>query len=298
MLGLKFPRKQTLYPSKRGIPQFGAKIFYLIAFLIPISACFTFSATGSSDSLKSEYREIKTQIIHITNLKKVVACNDYGNITAEVMSDSSECIKIIKRTKAWDSSNAQRALDNVKVIMEQDSINGILYIRTKNTRSDGFSLFHFLFGKLGGENDADVSYYLSIPSTTNLDLRTINGSIYVRDWSANLNVSTTNGNIKLDSIAGPLNLTSTNGNILVSIPHDVLSEGLTASTVNGSITIYCPSTICVDLGIQSVTGNIRIDFSITLSEWASWRNFTGKIGEGGSPWRVYTTNGDIRILRY
>ena len=131
-----------------------------------------------------------------------------------------------------------------------------------------------------------------------INVGTTNGSITVEDATGELKAGTTNGGIRVDRFQGRVAASTTNGNI--KLEGLSFKDGLSAETTNGSITlaVSSPETLNADLRARTTNGSVTVDFPITLQNLkGSKKHIEGKIGQGGSPIELETTNGSIRLTK-
>ncbi len=142
-----------------------------------------------------------------------------------------------------------------------------------------------------------VSYEVYVPARTDLTLESTNGGLEVEGITGRLNLETTNGVISLRAVGGSIDAETTNGAITVSLEGSRLSDaGLRARTTNGSVRLNVPEDFNADLEVSTVHGGIDLDFPVTVRGRIG-RRITTKLGNGGPPVTVETTNGGVSIRR-
>ena len=142
-----------------------------------------------------------------------------------------------------------------------------------------------------------VSYRLSVPAQTSVDLRTVNGGIAIRDVEGQIAFRTTNGGVKLARLAGEVRGRTVNGGVNVEL--DGLTwrgEGLDVQTQNGGVKLAIPADYSARLETGTVNGRIRVDFPMTVQGRID-RELEATLGAGGPTLRVRTTNGGVSIGR-
>ncbi len=130
------------------------------------------------------------------------------------------------------------------------------------------------------------------------DLGSTNGTITVEGGSGELEADTTNGDIRISRFEGRIEADTTNGNI--RLEGVSVKGGLEAGTTNGSITVSfaSPETLNADLSAHTTNGHITVDFPVTLKALRqSKRHVEAKIGQGGLPIELGTTNGSITLTK-
>jgi len=130
--------------------------------------------------------------------------------------------------------------------------------------------------------------------------RTSNGSITVDGLQGTFDGSTSNSSIKgrIEKMPGgaPLKADSSNGSIDLSLP-DYKGQPMDIDTSNSSITLRLPAGINADLRASTSNSSLSNEFEMTSTGVISKNRIEGKIGSGGGPIRVSTSNGSIRIQK-
>jgi hypothetical protein len=70
---------------------------------------------------------------------------------------------------------------------------------------------------------------------------------------------------------------------------------LRVQTVNGSIVLGLPAGAQATLAVQCRNGDFHSDFPVSMLGAYTPREFHGRLGTGGTPVRLSTTNGSIHI---
>ena len=142
-----------------------------------------------------------------------------------------------------------------------------------------------------------VNYRLHVPHQLTAQLHTENGGIDLSRLSGKIDAETTNGGLHLDQLAGDINATTTNGGLEISLSGDHwLGAGLTARTTNGSVNLRAPSAYSAHLTAETTNGAVSVNFPITVQGTIRNRIETN-LGQGGTPLRLETTNGNVSITR-
>ena len=150
---------------------------------------------------------------------------------------------------------------------------------------------------LGQRESWHVSYELSVPSQTNLSLKSTNGGVSIRDVEGRLEFTTTNGGVKLANIGGDVRGRTTNGGVDIEL--DGVSwrgEGLDVQTSNGGVKIAIPDDYSAQLQVGTTNGGMNSDFPMTVKGRLN-RDIDATLGGGGAPIRVRTSNGGVRITK-
>ncbi len=109
---------------------------------------------------------------------------------------------------------------------------------------------------------------------------------------SSLDVSTSNGSIHITDVTGSLRLTTSNGSIVV---RNCGASELHAHSSNGAIEIGVPRGLNANLYARTSNGRIYADVDVATHHLAA--NFLeGRIGTGGPPIDLQTSNGSISLL--
>jgi Putative adhesin len=133
-----------------------------------------------------------------------------------------------------------------------------------------------------------VSYRLYVPRALNMNLRTTNGGISIRDIDSK-------GGVKLVAVNGDVKGQTTNGGVDIDLDGSFWSgEGLDVETTNGGVNLRVPENYSARLQASTDNGGINVD---GVNQSRRNRDITAQLGSGGAPIRVRTTNGGVRLTR-
>lgn len=142
-----------------------------------------------------------------------------------------------------------------------------------------------------------VDYRLRVPRQVRLErLRTVEGSITVREIEGSVDSSTLNGNIEQRNISGSVVARAINGNVAVSLralPERAAPVQL--DTVNGHIFLSLPARANADLLLTTVAGRVDSCYTFTVSDVPGDTTLRTRLGRGGTTVRLRTIRGDIRV---
>ena len=130
--------------------------------------------------------------------------------------------------------------------------------------------------------------------------RTSNGSISVDGLEGGFEAQTSNSSIK-GRVAKlpegrPIKAESSNGSIDLSFP-DYKGQPMDIDTSNSSVTLRLPAGVNADLRASTSNSTITSEFEMSSTGTMSKTRMEGKIGSGGGPIRVSTSNGGVRIQK-
>jgi len=146
-----------------------------------------------------------------------------------------------------------------------------------------------------------VSYEIFVPRRSDLSLQAHNGGISISDVSGRIDFKTLNGGVTLRRVGGAVRGSTTNGGVHVELA-GVRWDGdeLNVKTTNGGVNIAMPNNYSAHLETSTVNGNVSSDFpmNVPLTERGRMpKDISVDLGSGGSPIRVTTTNGGVRVAR-
>ena len=151
--------------------------------------------------------------------------------------------------------------------------------------------------KMERDRSWSVSFRLSVPTATGLDLQSTNGGITIADVKGDIDFRTTNGGVRLEGLAGAVKGRTTNGGVTVVLAGATWDgAGLEAKSTNGGVTIMVPDGYAARLETGTTNGGMRVDFPITVQGRLGKRLATD-LGGGGPPITVMTTNGGVTVKR-
>jgi hypothetical protein len=144
-----------------------------------------------------------------------------------------------------------------------------------------------------------VSYRVNVPRQNDLELNASNGGITINGVSGNIRFETTNGGVRLSDLAGDVRGATRNGGLNVALNGSMWDgTGLDVQTANGGVTLAIPEGYNAELTTRTVNGGFHFDYPLTLEgELSPRRGISTRLGAGGPPVNVRTTNGGLRINR-
>ncbi len=151
--------------------------------------------------------------------------------------------------------------------------------------------------RTGRDESWSVSYWLSVPHRSDLEMSTTNGGISVDDVTGHLSFRTTNGGVTLRNVGGDVRGRTTNGGVKVELSGTEWDgSGLDVQTTNGGVRVAIPEGYNAELVSGTTNGGLRVDFPITVSGRID-RRLRTELGRGGATIRAVTTNGGVVISR-
>ncbi len=142
-----------------------------------------------------------------------------------------------------------------------------------------------------------VQYRIKVPQDCLLSrISSVNGGLHISGIPNARELHSVNGNLDILDSAGKIKAHTTNGNIHVELRRFDDAQSLSAETVNGSVLLELPRDAGGTLDIATMNGDFRSEIPVTLEGSFSPRGFHGTLGRGGSPVRVRSVNGGIRVV--
>jgi hypothetical protein len=155
---------------------------------------------------------------------------------------------------------------------------------------------------------------LRIPLASDVDLRSENGSVIVRETEGKLTIVTDKGNIEAVGIRGALDVESghgdlkvdgtvtavrldtRSGNVQAQINHgSTMDSGWIVRTGDGNVDLGLPAGFSADLDVQAMDGNIHLDFPVAGTGSERQSRIRGPINGGGQHLELHSDKGNIMV---
>lgn len=131
-----------------------------------------------------------------------------------------------------------------------------------------------------------------------IDVTTANAKVACRETHGHLRARSSNGKIEVGGHHGSVDASTSNGVIKASIDN-LGAVGITLTTSNGRIALELPENPDADIDIRVENGLIRNDLDLEdQTDDAHTSNngrVRGRVGKGGPPIRLRTSNGTISL---
>lgn len=142
-----------------------------------------------------------------------------------------------------------------------------------------------------------VIYDIQVPRRQDVTVTTRNGPVAVEGVSGRMTLRADNGPLTLRRVGGAVNARVRNGPIRVELDGARWNgEGLDAESVNGPVSLTIPQGYSAELEVGTTNGPVRMDLPLS-DGYRSGRHLRTKLGSGGAPVRVVTTNGPLVVRR-
>ena len=155
--------------------------------------------------------------------------------------------------------------------------------------------------KSGNGQSWSVSFVLSAPRQTDLEIDAVNGPVAIAGVNGQIRASTVNGPMALTDLGGDVRARTTNGPLTIALGGSFWEgRGLDAETRNGPLSIAVPDGYSANLETGTVNGPFRLGIPVTLQgelPAGRARSINVPIGSGGAPVRAVTTNGPASVVK-
>jgi len=155
-------------------------------------------------------------------------------------------------------------------------------------------------GPGGGRREYwSASLILHVPRKTGLIASTTNGPLLASNLTGTIDLRSTNGPLFLKHLAGDVRARVQNGPLSVELDGNGWEgKGLDAESVNGPVDLSIPDGYNAELETGTVNGPMDTSVPLTITVQGRMRDRVhARLGKGGAPVRVVTTNGPITIRR-
>ncbi len=136
-------------------------------------------------------------------------------------------------------------------------------------------------------NDVAVDFTVRLPRTAGLGAMTMVGDVHVTGARGPL-VTTAKGPVKAESM---------NGDVRIRVEAFGDTGGVSARTINGSLTAELPAQLDAQVEANTVNGSITTDYPLTVNGQFTGRHVKGTLGRGGRDVHLETVNGSIKMKR-
>ena len=127
-----------------------------------------------------------------------------------------------------------------------------------------------------------------------IEITTSNAKVCCCGTKGRLMARSSNGKIELEDHCGSIDASTSNGLIRVSM--DAMGEeGVHLATSNGRIVLELPEQVDADVDIRVDNGVIRNDRKLCKAARERSGQLRGRLGEGGAPIKLRTSNGSISL---
>lgn len=235
-----------------------------------------------------EYREVFSERYPLPQGGRVNLENTNGGVRVQGWEREEVLVEAEKIVRASSLRRAREAAEALRI--EVEARPTAIEIDTKYPRRRGW-LSHIL----GGFENIQVRYNLSVPHRVGLTVRVVNGKIEIRNARGNLRAETVNGGIRMDECGGSVFAKSINGALRAEVVELDRSDRISMKAVNGGIRLYLPEDVAADIRARTVNGSVRTTFEASETSPRERRKLEMKVNGGGTSVELGSTNGSIHI---
>lgn len=248
-----------------------------------------------------------------------------GNLFFSPSDENQVRIRVKKEIKTRNGQRAEELLKETKVEVSQRGNHIAIQIQ--------YPKFRGIFFWLSDYQRIRVSSEITLPHSSRLfcrlvdgsihgqalkgeiDLKTVDGSIDLTQVQGSVKTETVDGRISLRAVEGNIQAETVDGDIIVSgqinrlelrtvdgdievtlSPLSSMERPWRLTTVDGDVDLLLPADFSAELFLQSGDGHIQCEFPLTTTGILSKRKISGKLNKGGPLLSIKTGDGDI-VLR-
>jgi DUF4097 and DUF4098 domain-containing protein YvlB len=131
----------------------------------------------------------------------------------------------------------------------------------------------------------------------NLHVSSVSGSLDVGNVGAEARVNSISGSLRIGQVNGPLDVSSVSGAVNATLI-SLNPQGIRINSVSGSVEIAFMSEVNADFNAEHVSGDVYLDVPNVIRESEEKSsNVRARIGAGGTPIRISSVSGNIRLTR-
>ena len=169
--------------------------------------------------------------------------------------------------------NIDLSVSSVSGSLRSGDVNGPVHVSSISGSAN--------FGNVGGK----------------LQVNSVSGSVEVGNVGADARVNSVSGNVDLGYVNGSLDVTSVSGGVKAGLM-SLSPQGIHINSVSGSIEIGFKSEVNADFTAENVSGQVYLDVpNVSRESEEKSSNVRARIGAGGTPIKISSVSGSIRIIR-
>lgn len=134
-----------------------------------------------------------------------------------------------------------------------------------------------------------------------IEVEEVEGSVIAHTSGGRVDIGTVEGNVEARTSGGALALQHVAGRIEATTSGGAISASFTGApsgllqTSGGQIEVGFPADAATDLDAETSGGSVSVEHQMLMSGSATRQHVSGKINGGGSPLRLRTSGGNIRV---
>jgi hypothetical protein len=213
--------------------------------------------------------------LFISNVNGAVAVFGVDTLTEVLISGSK-----IVRDQTVDE--AQRHINDIQIDIQESS--STLTIKTSQPNSSGGRTYQ-------------VDYEIMVPSSWEVTVTDVNGSVEILNIRNTVAASVVNGTAIANDIAGSVGISVTNGTITgkVFLPE---TGSCTFDLVNGNATLLVPRTTSATVSATVTNGSVSVTNLPIVFSTNSRTSVSGVVGGGKGTIRLSSVNGIVQLLGF
>lgn len=220
----------------------------------------------------------------------IAVANVNGSVQVEAWDRDEVRVEAVKKVKSGSRSKAEDVMKRVEIEVEQRGSH--LEIDTKLPRNGDSGFLDWL---VGNDVNANVTYQIRVPRSTDVEVDTVNGKVRIEGVAGRVEANTTNGGIEMADLRGSVHAGTTNGGIDVELTEVADGRDMRLSTTNGGISLRLPQDVRASVDADTTNGGIDIEGLRADVRSRGRRHVDADLNGGGPEIRLTTTNGGIRI---
>lgn len=221
----------------------------------------------------------------------IAVANVNGSVRVEAWDRDEVRVEAVKRVKSGSRSKAEDVMGRIEVAVEQRGDH--LEIETRLPRNGDSGFLDWL---VGNDSNAQVSYEIRVPRSTDVEVDTVNGKVRIAGVAGRVEANTTNGGIEMADLRGSVQAGTTNGGIDVELSEVADGRDMRLSTTNGGISLRLPRDVRASVDADTTNGGIDIEGLDADVRSRGRRHVEADLNGGGPEIRLTTTNGGIKIM--
>jgi beta-lactamase regulating signal transducer with metallopeptidase domain len=207
--------------------------------------------------------------------------NSLGNINLKPSKDDTCDVRAVIRAKAKTAAEAQEMAEQVS--MNVESSNERYYLKPVKKDDDKW-------------NDINVDFYIAVPVSVRLDVKTDLGNIDLSDLKGDIKAVTNLGSVKAVNTSGNVNLRTDLGKVEFIAPKDMAGGDVKLVTNLGDIEFTAPRDLSAKFQVQTKMGEIKSELPLQISKPDMFKRTTeGTIGSGQANINMTTEMGKINL---
>lgn len=139
---------------------------------------------------------------------------------------------------------------------------------------------------------ANIIYELTVPSDTNVTYKTGAGDLSVEGIRGSVDFTSGSGDMRLKSVQGSIHAHTSSGDVSLE---DMGKGEIEVETQSGDVAVQLAAQTGYDLIAHTSSGDFSIGPDLALEAGDTKNEVRGKIRGGGTPLRLRTSSGDIRV---